>query len=117
MLVIFIETYRPSRNLCIWQVQLLNYRGDGTPFWNHLHIAPIRNHQGGLAHFVGIQLDVTNAPAPVNAGEVLHSTVRATLCIKDLVSSRLWIRQLHSSMAVAPLQQTHVWLWSVLLSD
>ena len=28
------------------QVNLLNYRHDGTPFVNHLHIAPIRNSAG-----------------------------------------------------------------------
>ena len=36
-----------------------NYRKDGTPFWNELSISPIRNHEGILTHFVGIQQDVT----------------------------------------------------------
>jgi len=39
---------------------LRNYRKDGTPFWNELSISPIRNHQGHLTHFVGIQQDVTS---------------------------------------------------------
>lgn len=42
-------------------MQLLNYRGNSKPFWNHLHIAPIRDNEGQLAHFVGLQLDVTDA--------------------------------------------------------
>ena len=37
-----------------------NYRKDGTPFWNELSISPIRNHEGRLTHFVGIQQDVTS---------------------------------------------------------
>ena len=37
-----------------------NYRKDGTPFWNELSISPIRNHEGKLTHFVGIQQDVTS---------------------------------------------------------
>jgi PAS domain S-box-containing protein len=38
---------------------LKNYRKDGTLFWNELAISPIRNREGVLTHFVGIQMDVT----------------------------------------------------------
>lgn len=38
---------------------LKNYRKDGTQFWNELALSPIRNHEGELTHFVGIQMDVT----------------------------------------------------------
>ena len=38
-------------------VEILNYRKDGTPFWNALSISPVRN--GHLTHFVGVQHDVT----------------------------------------------------------
>ena len=38
---------------------LRNYRKDGTPFWNELSLSPIRNREGRLTHFVGIQTDVT----------------------------------------------------------
>ena len=37
-----------------------NFRKDGTAFWNELSISPIRNHEGKLTHFVGIQQDVTS---------------------------------------------------------
>ena len=40
-------------------VELLNYRKDGTPFWNRLSIAPLRDGEGRLTHFVGVQSDVT----------------------------------------------------------
>jgi PAS domain S-box-containing protein len=40
-------------------VQLRNYRKDGGLFFNELHISPVRNEEGELTHFVGIQLDVT----------------------------------------------------------
>ncbi len=42
------------------RVTLLNYRKDGTPFWNELNIAPMHDDQGALTHFVGIQHDVTD---------------------------------------------------------
>jgi PAS domain S-box-containing protein len=38
---------------------LRNYRKDGTPFWNELHFSLLRDSQGRLTHFVGIQNDVT----------------------------------------------------------
>jgi PAS domain S-box-containing protein len=41
------------------KITLLNYRKDGTPFWNEFTIAPIRDEQGHLTHFIGIQSDVT----------------------------------------------------------
>ena len=39
---------------------ILNYRKDGTPFWNDLQITPVQDRQGRLIAFVGIQHDVTN---------------------------------------------------------
>jgi PAS domain S-box-containing protein len=36
-----------------------NFRKDGSSFWNELSLSPIRNREGELTHFVGIQTDVT----------------------------------------------------------
>lgn len=41
------------------RVSLLNYRKDGTPFWNELEVAPIRAAKGKVTHFVGIQHDIS----------------------------------------------------------
>lgn len=38
---------------------LLNYRKDGTSFWNELSISPVRDQRGSVTHFVGVQADVT----------------------------------------------------------
>lgn len=40
-------------------VILRNYRKDGGLFWNELHIAPMKDADGGVTHFIGIQNDVT----------------------------------------------------------
>jgi len=40
-------------------VTLLNYRKDGTAFWNELSLSPVYDATGRLTHFVGIQADVT----------------------------------------------------------
>ncbi len=41
------------------QVQILNYRKDGTAFWNEVTVSPVHDAQGTLTHFVGIQTDTT----------------------------------------------------------
>ena len=40
-------------------VELRNYRKDGTPFWNEVHIAPVRDDRGEVVRYVGVQIDVT----------------------------------------------------------
>jgi PAS domain S-box-containing protein len=41
-------------------VTLLNYRRDGSSWWNEIAIAPVRDSAGQLVHFVGVQRDVTD---------------------------------------------------------
>eukprot|EP01026_Neomeris_dumetosa_P039897 TRINITY_DN3287_c0_g1_i8.p1 TRINITY_DN3287_c0_g1~~TRINITY_DN3287_c0_g1_i8.p1 ORF type:complete len:630 (+),score=89.98 TRINITY_DN3287_c0_g1_i8:172-2061(+) len=41
-------------------VRLLNYRKDGTPFWNLLTVTPIKDEEGKVVKFVGVQVDVTS---------------------------------------------------------
>jgi PAS domain S-box-containing protein len=40
-------------------VQLINYRKNGTPFWNRLSITPVRDQAGLVTHLIGVQSDVT----------------------------------------------------------
>ena len=49
-------------------VVLRNYRKDGILFWNELSVYPVRDEDGGVANFVGVQNDVTER---VRAEEVL----------------------------------------------
>ncbi len=40
-------------------VEILNYRKDGSAFWNQLHLSPIRDDDGRLAYYFASQIDVT----------------------------------------------------------
>lgn len=40
-------------------VEIMNYRKDGTAFWNQLTIAPVLGEKDDVTHFVGVQTDVT----------------------------------------------------------
>jgi PAS domain S-box-containing protein len=42
------------------QVEILNYRKDGTSFWNLLYLSPVRDAAGEIAWFFGSQLDITD---------------------------------------------------------
>ncbi|MCG6659317.1 EAL domain-containing protein [Halomonas campisalis] len=40
-------------------VTLLNYRKDGSPFWNDLYISPVQDDRGEVTHFIGVQSDIS----------------------------------------------------------
>jgi sigma-B regulation protein RsbU (phosphoserine phosphatase) len=40
-------------------VEILNYRKNGSTFWNRLSITPVRDAAGEITHFIGVQSDVT----------------------------------------------------------
>lgn len=46
-----------ERRGCV--VELLNYRKDGSPFWNRLSITPVADTAGEVTHFIGVQSDIT----------------------------------------------------------
>ena len=51
------------------QVDLLNYRKDGSTFWNALFLSPVRNADGEIDFFFASQLDVTER---VSAQEIVE---------------------------------------------
>ena len=40
-------------------LEILNYRKDGSTFWNALHVSPVFDRQGKLQYYFGSQIDVT----------------------------------------------------------
>jgi diguanylate cyclase (GGDEF)-like protein/PAS domain S-box-containing protein len=45
------------------EVELLNYKKDGTPFWVELSIVPVPNETGFFTHWVSVQRDITERRA------------------------------------------------------
>jgi len=56
-------------------VELLNYRKDGSSFWNALHLGPIYDDAGKLKYFFGSQWDVTDVHAA--RADELHARLMA----------------------------------------
>ena len=62
------------------RTEILNYRADGTPFWNKLTIAPVTGEDDGtVTHFVGIQEDITAQKHRNRLIKVLNRVLRHNL--------------------------------------
>jgi PAS domain S-box-containing protein len=56
----YIELWQTLRAGRVWRGELCNRRKDGTLYWEATAIAPIRDDQGHLTHFVAIKEDITD---------------------------------------------------------
>lgn len=52
-------------------VCLINYKKDGSPFWNQFFVAPLRGSDGGVVNYIGVQCEVSEdvAKASINAAK------------------------------------------------
>jgi PAS domain S-box-containing protein len=55
------------------QVDILNYRKDGSTFWNALFLSPVRAEDGQIQFFFGSQFDVTDR---IRAKEIMEREVQ-----------------------------------------
>jgi PAS domain S-box-containing protein len=51
------EAVRAGRSC---RTEILNYRKDGTAFWNEVVITPVQDESGQLTHFIGVQTDISH---------------------------------------------------------
>ena len=59
--------------------QILNYRRDGTPFWNRITVTPIQDERGEVTHLLGFQQDVTDQQRNTRLVELLNRVLRHNL--------------------------------------
>ncbi|TQQ80962.1 PAS domain S-box protein [Halonotius terrestris] len=60
-------------------VELINYRQDGTPFWNRIQLTPIFDDCGDLNHYLGFQTDVTERRRTEQLIALLNRVLRHNL--------------------------------------
>ena len=53
------EIRAACKNGTTFHGEILNFKKDGTPFWNELTIEPMRNSAGQVEGFIGISRDIT----------------------------------------------------------
>ncbi|PON62394.1 Phototropin [Parasponia andersonii] len=72
--------------------RLLNYKKDGTPFWNLLTIAPIKDETGKILKFIGMQVEVSkhtegSKEKTVRPNGLPESLIRYDARQKDMATS------------------------------
>ena len=85
------------------RVVVRNYRKDGTLFWQALSISPVRDEDGRLTHFVGVQDDITERKMAEEklAYQALHDP------LTDLPNRVLFMERLqHALLRVARHQES-----------
>ncbi|MFW6357921.1 MAG: response regulator [Chroococcales cyanobacterium] len=59
------------------QVELINYRQDGTPIWIELNMVPIADESGWFTHWVAIQRDITERKETERESRESEAAIRA----------------------------------------
>nr|AML79272.1 putative LOV domain-containing protein [Maianthemum canadense] len=85
------ETLKAGTNYC---GRVLNYKKDGTPFWNLLTIAPIKDEAGNVLKYIGMQVEVSKhtegfKDAMVRPNGLPESLIRYDARQKDKARSSL----------------------------
>jgi diguanylate cyclase (GGDEF)-like protein/PAS domain S-box-containing protein len=94
-------------------VTILNYRADGTSFWNEVALAPQRDDTGRLIHYLGVQKDVT---ARMRADARIHDLAYFD-SLTGLANRAALQDELSAALAAARAGDTQVALLFVDLDD
>jgi PAS domain S-box-containing protein len=72
-----IDEFRTAiENEAAVTIELRNYRKDGTEFWNHMGIAPVRDEDGSVINWAGFQQDVTERKQRMTQLNVINRVLR-----------------------------------------
>lgn len=47
------------KNWDVCRIEIINYKKDGTPFWNEFEVTPIADENGWYTHWIAVQRDIT----------------------------------------------------------
>ncbi|OAY74360.1 Phototropin-2 [Ananas comosus] len=89
------EAVRNGKSYC---GRLLNFKKDGTPFWNLLTVTPIRNDSGKVIKFIGMQVEVTKYTEGLNDKALRPNALPVSLIRYDGKSIR---HTLHLSLSLS----------------
>lgn len=82
-----LRTAIQARQPCV--VELLNYRKDGSTFWNRLSVVPLRNARGEVTHFAGFQSDITAIKEAAQARAQFRAMQATMQSVNDIVRNFL----------------------------
>lgn len=93
------EAIREGRE---FRAELLNYRKEGTPFWNRLALTPLHDEAGRVTHYVGVQSDISPQIEANNEVRVALELLEQTN--RQLTKTNQRMR--HNLLAAAKVQQS-----------
>jgi hypothetical protein len=88
-------------------VTMINYKADGTAFWNKLFIAPLRDAQNNIVNFIGVIVKVA-APEPgdVEAGKLLPGQTEGDVDATNSDDAEEAVQTIGGAMSMA-VQNAH----------
>jgi PAS domain S-box-containing protein len=93
------------------EIDILNRRKNGEPFWNRLLIAPVRDANGGLAYFFASQVDVSLER------EHLAGLESSNVALMAELSDRLRIQQEREREMAFAMRAGRFGTWSIKLAS
>ncbi len=94
---VFKELKQKLRKGEVFFGETINYRKDGTEFYNQWHIEPIHNSEGQLTHYLAIQRDVTKKKEAEK--KLIYDAFHDSLT--GLYNRAWFLNQLHQSLMKA----------------
>ena len=91
--------------------EILNYRKDGSSFWNALFVSPVFNRQGDLVYFFGSQLDVSrrrDAEDSLYQAQKMESLGQLTGGIAHDFNNLLQVVSGHNEVILAQLERPEI---------
>lgn len=98
---------RLRRALSAWEpieIEMINYRKDGTEFWVELSIVPVANERGWFTHWVSVQRDITERKetqeltARVRVAEIENHVLSAEILERKRIQAELQYAAFHDSL-------------------
>ena len=95
------------RALSAWEsieIEMINYRKDGTEFWVELSIVPVANERGWYTHWVSVQRDITERKnteeltARVRVAEIENEVLATEIVERRRIEAELQYAAFHDNL-------------------